>query len=96
MKIMTIFVSLFLSWAAYDQNLFRRRRESFSHGSIEFVLSESELEEKKQVQQHLSVIPPWHRSLPKRVRLRVNYFSTKPRDVRFSNQRKIRRMFNNM
>ena len=97
MKISILFVSLFLTWTAYDQNIFRRPREQFQLTAIEEFFSESEVQQKKQLRRHrLDVIPARYRNLRPPEKQRVNYFSTKPRDVRFSNQRKIRRMFNNL
>lgn len=88
-----------LSWAIYDTNLFRRRSDPIANPAIEVSLDElsGEHEQQKKIQRHkANVIPQWHRDQRKPVASRCNYFSTKPRDVRFSNQRKIRRMFNNI
>lgn len=98
MKIIFLFISIFLSWVAFDPGLFRRRYNSYNIAVVEFTLTEvDEVQQQKKVQQkRLDVIPLRYRNRKKPERMKVNYFSTKPRDVRFSNQRKIRRMFNNM
>lgn len=95
MHISILLFSTLLSWAAYDLNLFRRRGAVVS-AAIEISYGESETLRQKKVHRHrLDVIPPWQRGRKKVFVSRCNYFSTKPRDVRFSDQRKIRRMFNN-
>ncbi len=87
-----------LTWAIYDPNLFRRRSASTGPTSIELTLSDLAEEgqrQKKIIRRNAEVIPWWHRNKKSPVVSRCNYFQTNPRDVRFSNQRKIRRMFNN-
>ena len=99
MKIVIILISTFLPWAAIDLNLLRRRGDSYASDATEISLElgGDELHQKKKVQQHrLNVIPPWHRGLKRPVRSRCNYFSTKSRDPRDSDQRKIRRRINNV
>jgi hypothetical protein len=99
MKVSTILVSTFLTWSAYDSNLFRRRRDSFTSNqtSISLTAEDEELREAKAVQRHrLDVIPARYRRVRTPVRLKCNYFSTKSRDVRDSDQKKIRRRFNNL
>jgi hypothetical protein len=99
MQIQPILVAIFLNWVAFDLNLFRRREGIFSTETTSMTLSleAEELKQKEQLQHHrMDVVPPHMRGLRKPVQCSCNYFSTKPRDVRFSNQRKIRRMFNNM
>ena len=93
MRIVTILTAFFLPWAAYDQNLFRRRRER--------LVSDQglhELREQKEVKQHkrLTVVPPWLRAKKPVLRMKCNHFSGKSRDWRDSNQRAIRRKFNNL
>ncbi len=100
MRTTVLLLFSFLSWAAYDTNLFRKRRDSYSVTAIEISLDElsfeQEQQQKKILRRNQDIIPAWHRGQRKPEVSRCNYFSTKPRDVRFSNQRKIRRMFNNM
>lgn len=98
MRISNIIISIFLTWVAYDSNLFRRRRSYAATNIVSILPADEENEKvlhKKKIQHRLDVIPKRHRLRQKR-RERCNYFSTKPRDVRFSDQMKIRRMFNNM
>jgi hypothetical protein len=98
MRLALLVLSTFLSWPAYDLNLFRRRRDSLTATATEISENEGqEFRQRKQIKRHhLDVIPRRYREQKKPVPLRCNYFSTKPRDVRFSDQRKIRRMFNSM
>lgn len=95
--IILIFAALF-AWAIYEPNLSRRRTSSIATTAIELSLaelSEKSQQQKKVQRRNSDVIPTWHRGKKKPVISRCNYFSTKPRDVRFSDHRKIRRMFNN-
>jgi hypothetical protein len=99
MKISIILISTFLSWATYDTHLFRRRKNFYAANDdeISFELTEEVLQKKKKTIRHrLDVIPRRYRGLKKPVRAKLNYFSSKPRDVRSSDQKKIRRRFNNM
>ena len=99
MKITVIFISTFLTWVAFDHNLYRRRRETYSLDAVELSLSEAgeTTTQKKRVrQQRLPVIPPHLRKREVRLYSKVNHKSTKSRDRRDSNQRSIRRKFNNM
>jgi hypothetical protein len=87
-------ILVFLCWVAYDQRLFARRRSYFSSGpEISLYEAERKRERREILRNH--VIPKWHRG-GHSYRSRLNYFSTKPRDVRFSDQRKLRRMFSNI
>lgn len=97
MKFSIILVSTFLSWAAYDHNLFRRKNDSYVFSEDEIVSLEKVGQKKRALlkREHLSVIPAWHKARKKPTRLKCNYFSTSSRDVRNSDQRKIRRRFNN-
>ena len=99
MKIKTILISTFLTWAAFDQNLFRRRAGSYAPTIIAVSLDHGAdvLREREQIQRHrLSVIPSWLRGSRVRVRSKCNYFRTDSRDARYSDQRKIRRRINNL
>lgn len=100
MKIRSLLSATFLSWVAFDANLFRRRRSAQASSATEISLDQAheDLEEKKQQKQNRrSVIPPHLRDIgPAPVRKRCSYYSTKSRDVRDSDQKKIRRRFNNM
>lgn len=99
MKITVIFISTFLTWAAFDHNLYRRRRESYSLDAVEISLSEAgeAISQKKQVRQYrLNVIPRHLRKREVKLYSKVNHKSTKSMDRRDSNQRSIRRKFNNM
>ena len=99
MKILILFTSTFLTWAAFDRNLFRRRADSYATNAseISFELGADELRQKKKIQQkYLNVIPARYRKRPARLRMKCNYFGSKSRDSRDSDQRKIRRRFNNM
>ena len=102
MRIATLLVSLFLTSAAYDLNLFRGGGGVASVASeLEIGLSGAtdELRQKKKIRQQQprhAVIPPWMRGRRSPVPRRVKYVSVKSRDVRDSNQRLIRRKFNNM
>lgn len=99
MKITFIFISTFLTWVAFDHNLYRRRRETYSLDSVELSISEGEAtapQKKKMVLKRLDVIPPHLRKRAVKLRTKCSYRSTKSRDSRDSNQRSIRRKFNNM
>ena len=99
MKITVIFISTFLTWVAFDHNLYRRRRETYSLDAVELSLSEAgeTTTQKKRVrQQRLAVIPPHLRKRAVRLYSKTNHKSAKSRDRRDSNQRSIRRKFNNM
>jgi hypothetical protein len=100
MQLTILLIASLLSWAAYDTNLFSRRRDSYSLTAIEVSLEElnheQEQQQEKVLRQRRDVIPKWRRDIRKPMASRCNYFSTKPRDARFSDQRKIRRMFNNL
>lgn len=99
MKITVIFISTFLAWVAFDHNLYRRRRESYSLDGVGLSISEGQAtasQKKRVVQQRLDVIPPHLRKRSVKLRTKCNYRGTKSRDNRDSNQRSIRRKFNNM
>jgi hypothetical protein len=99
MKIMTLLISTFLTWAAFDSNVFRRRKDSYalSETEISFSLGTDTLRQKEKIHRdRLDVIPAWHRGAIKPVRTKCNYFLTKSRDLRDSDQKKIRRRFDNM
>jgi hypothetical protein len=98
MRIRIILITTFLTWTAVDLQLLKRRRLFRDSSQIELSLEQSDREneqEKKSERHRLDVIPVWQRGRRKPLQSRCNYFSTKPRDHRFSDQRKIRRMFNN-
>lgn len=97
MRFIVIFISSLLSWSAYDVNLFRRRNDSLYLKTAELSLevTERQLQRRKIKRDRLDMIPKKYRDVRKPFKQRCNYFSTKPRDVRFSDQMKIRRMFNN-
>ena len=98
MRTLFLLIPSFLSWAAYDTNLFRKRQDSYALTAIEISLDELSQEQKLKrrqlLRQNKDVIPKWVRDQKKPEISKCNYFSTRPRDVRFSNQRKIRRMSN--
>jgi hypothetical protein len=99
MKILIIILSPLLTWTAFDRNLFRRRHEVSNLGIIEISaeLNLSELQQKKKIQKRLStIIPKSYRLTKKPVRSKCSYVSVKSKDARDSDQRKIRRRFNNM
>lgn len=96
MRITIFLTALLLPWAAYDQNLFCRRGRTYSlNYAICDPLREPK-ESKRQLRLHSNVVPPWLRGAKPRLRMKVNHFSGKSRDVRDSNQRMIRRKFTNM
>jgi hypothetical protein len=95
MRITIILISTFLSWAVYDTNLFRRRQQSVAAIAAEVLPDEEDAREQKEIQ-HREIIPPWYRKKKLQIRQRCNYFSVRPRDVRYSDQQKIRRRINNM
>jgi hypothetical protein len=93
-----ILISLFLTWVAFDADLFRRRRDGHASNSIDVSLDQGsdELRQTKKIRAlHRSVIPTHLRIAKKQYRSKLNYFSTKSRNGRDSDQRKIRRKFNN-
>lgn len=99
MKITVLFISTFLTWVAFDHNLYRRRRESYSLDSVELSISEGQAtapQKKKVKQLRLDVIPQHLRKRSVKLRAKCSYKDTKSRDNRDSNQRSIRRKFNNM
>ena len=99
MKITLLLISTILSWTAFDHNLFRKRRSLSSH-SLQQIWNDPELEQlqqkKRVLVRRLDVIPKSFRDYRKPSRSKCNYFSTKPRDVRYSDQMKIRRRINNI
>lgn len=97
MKISTILITTCLVWAAFDNNLFRRRRDQFGSGpSVSYdAEAEARRELKKRQPSRREVIPPWYESAPLKLKMKVNHFSAKTKDPRYSDQRKIRRRFNN-
>lgn len=98
MTILRILVSAFLSWAAFDRNLFRARR--LPAGSVQAPVSlsweQEQVRKAKRNQHRLNVIPQRYRRARTPLRSKCKYHSVKSRDVRDSDQRKIRRRFNNM
>lgn len=99
MRITIYLTTLFLPWLAYDQNLFRhgRHRSAFYYSYATNTDQEKKQREQKEIKQHHgSVIPPWLKKPKPKLRMKCNHFSVKSRDVRDSNQRMIRRRFNNM
>ena len=95
MRIMIFFTALLLPWTAYDLNLFQRRRDRYA---LSYATHDT-LQEQKAVKKFikLSPVPSWLQGQKKVVvRMKVNHFSSKSRDLRDSNQRMIRRKFNNM
>lgn len=96
MKIPAILFSIFLPWVAYDTNLFRRRDGFHASSDVELVLTDKEVRLRKAVQQFRFNVIPFHLRKPKlRVRSKASYYRVKSFDPRDSNQRKIRRKFNN-
>ncbi len=97
MRLIRIFVSLFLCWVAYDLNLFRFQRREFWYSSgaaVSLTHFEGEFEEEREVKRHeRGVIPESFKGLKLRdyVHERCNYFSVRARDARYSDQCKIRR-----
>ena len=99
MKTAIIFISTFLTWVAFDQNLYRRRRETYSISAIELSITEAGetvTQKKRMQQQRLNVIPPHLRKRQVKQYSKCNHKSVKSMDRRDSNQRSIRRKFNNM
>lgn len=99
MKISTVLVATFLTWVTFDRNLFRRRGERYASPSTSLSF-ETETEARREIKEfkqcHREVIPPWFNPGKQKLKSKVNHFCAKSKDPRFSNQRKIRRMFNNM
>ena len=97
MQIISVLISLLLPWAAVDLSLLRRRKSLFSDETTISFSQEEELWQRKRAQRLRSnVIPIELRRARPRVRSKCSYLSIKSKDVRDSNQRKIRRRFNNM
>lgn len=99
MRLPTIIVSIFLSLVAFDLNLTRRRRIGFASSEIGISLelgSEFKQDQKRFKKHKFDPTPFIDRKFKRPVRSKCNYFSTKPRDHRYSDQRKIRRMFSNL
>jgi hypothetical protein len=97
MKILAIFSSTFLVWAAYDSNLFRRRGERYASSHISYVAGpESQVQHKVKKHYQREVIPPWYKRPPPKLKMKVNHFNVKTKDPRYSDQRKIRRRINNL
>lgn len=91
MKISTLFTTTFLVWIAYDANLFRRRGDSYS-SSVAITL---EIKKEQKRFRRLTG-PPWREKIPPKLRMKVNHFSSRSKDPRYSDQQKIRRRINNM
>lgn len=88
-----IFAVLF--WIAVDVNLISRRQRLLFSGRKGAVLNDDlesiEKKLKRKVQKRTSPIPNWIQLEEVKYKPKVNYFSTKSRDHRDSNQRSIRR-----
>lgn len=99
MKIIILYISTLLTWVAFDPGAHRRRR-GFSYGqNTELFLTEDEQElqqEKKLIRHRLDVIPKRFRGIRSLQRIKFHSATTKSKDPRDSDQRKIRRRFNNM
>ncbi len=97
MRLVILLTSTFLSFAAIDLNVLRRRRDSgLSSTPLSLApLGGERLEHKKQIRR-FDVIPQEYREPEPYVRSKCNYFCTQARDVRYSDQRKIRRRINNL
>lgn len=97
MKITVLFISTFLSWVAFDHNTFRRRRNLSSEVTISIAedINNSQ-QETKIKKQRFETIPERFRQRPVKLKSKCNYKGTQSRDRRSSNQRAIRRRFNNM
>ena len=96
MKRISILLSTFLTWAAFETGLFRRRKDSYDASAIELALAPEEEKRQQKKLRVSNVIPHWIRKRRPKFRHKLNYFSTKSRDVRDSDQQKIRRKINNM
>ena len=99
MTILKILVLIFLPWTAYDLDLFRRQTKGhvLRFTDLSFVENPDEFRLKKQIQKlHSNVVPLRLRAGKSPARSKCSYYSIKSRDIRDSNQRKIRRKFNNM
>lgn len=99
MRKIVLFISTLLTWVAFDYNLHRRRRSLIADDVIEITLfeEESQFQQQKKIQRHhLDVIPARLRHRKVRLYSKCSYKGTRSRDQRDSNQKAIRRKFNNM
>lgn len=96
MKISVILTSVFLSWVAFDHNL--HRRYDSSHGETASLYDEELKKQKirKLQRKNADVIPVKFRRRKVKLRAKCSYKSVKSKDHRDSDQRKLRRKFNNM
>ncbi len=98
MRKLTVLITLFLSWVAFDKNLFKSQKAPFALRTAgTSLIHDGERRSQKSIirYQRRSIVPEWMPKVDKKLRLKCNYFSTKSRDVRSSDQRKIRRRINN-
>ncbi len=99
MKISKVIIVTLFAWVAYDSNLFRSRGVRFALSSTSISMEDAieALREVKEVKRHKrEVIPPCCRPGEPKLKMKVNHFSSKTKDPRYSDQRKIRRRFNNL
>jgi hypothetical protein len=98
MKISKILTAVFLSWTAIDLDLYREGARKSTRATEELlILGEDVVRKKKRVlcRRRTNAIPPWLRRAKLVLHSRVNHSSGRSRDPRDSDQRKIRRKFNN-
>jgi len=98
MKKFIICLTTLLSWVAFEPGHHRRRRHFPETTSIEIAVDDELTEhflEQKIARKRFDVIPKKFRVRQVKLRSKCNYFSVKSRDVRDSNQKKIRRRINN-
>lgn len=98
MKSSILFISIFLSLDAYDLNLFRRPRSAQRWAGVSVSLDQVAdpiRHRKRSIHHKPNVVPPWLRGKRQILRTKCKYLSVKSRDARDSDQRKIRRRFNN-
>jgi uncharacterized protein YktA (UPF0223 family) len=96
MKISVIFTSFFLSWVAFDPNIHRSSVATFSREAALYDEETKKQKLRKIYKRNRDVIPPKFRKRKVKLRSRCSYSGTKSKDHRDSDQRKIRRRFNNM
>lgn len=92
MRKITLCLGIFLFGVAYDRRIFFGGRSDGLTIDLCHEIDPSQAEKEKKQKRKSSPIPERFKKFRRPVRSRCNYFDTHTRNVRFLDQRKIRRM----